>query len=76
MIRMQVPLASVVSVAKLRKHQVRGRRTQTEAPEPRHDLRRPPAIDAPPAVPEEARNPQPAVIRIVSPRSARTAECI
>ena len=76
MIRMQVPLAAIVSVAKLRKHQVRGRRTQAPAPELLHDLRLPSAIDAPPAVPDEAQNPQPAVIRIVSPLGARSAECI
>ena len=76
MIRMQVPLAAIVPVPKLRKHLVRWRRTQTEAPELLHDLRLPPAIDAPPAVPDEAQNPQPSVIRIVSPRGARSAECI
>jgi hypothetical protein len=73
---MQVPLAAIVSMPKLRKRPVRGRRTRAEAPELLHDLRLPAAIDAPPAVPEEAQNPQPSVIRIVSPLGARTAECV
>jgi hypothetical protein len=78
MIRMQVPLAAVVPVAKLRKHLVRRRRTQAPAPELLHDLRLPSAIDAPPAVPDEAQNPQASVIlhRIPARRSIRGVRLI
>jgi hypothetical protein len=61
-----VPLAAVVSVAKLGEHSVYGRFAETVTAEVSDDSGLPTAIDTPPAVPLEAEHSQPPVDRVVT----------
>jgi hypothetical protein len=66
MVGVQVAVAAIVAEAQFGQHSVRRRITQPEAPTVRDDRWFPPAVDAPPTVPLEAQDPQPAVIGIVA----------
>ena len=70
MVGVEVAFAAVMTVAQLGQHSICGRIAKLEPAEVSDDIRLPTAIHTPPAIALEAEDPQPAVVRIVSPVTA------
>jgi hypothetical protein len=71
-----VAFTAVVSVAKLGEHSLDGRVAKTVPAEVSDDIRLPTTINTPPSVPLETEDPQPAVMRVVTSLTARTATLV
>jgi hypothetical protein len=66
MVGVQVTLALAETLSQLSQHLFNGRRAQFELPEVRHQVRLPPAVNAPPLIANEAKNPKAPMLGVVT----------